>query len=227
MDETRLTKRNYIEMYEEELLGQEAYYTRLKEIEDVLYDSPYVERMFNDLKLEREVYNRWLLNSEHDPDNVHAEVTTAEVLAGLVVGTCRYYEDRDSTYFYIENSPKYGIDFGVRCKTCTREEYKQIVYTTIAALEQMAFNIEGYGIDDCPDEFALEDIKQYLVDRETQAKHTATEFSEPDPAADRIQEAMKLAYMSASWTEDAKTESDDPFCLDKTIAWDYKFEDKE
>jgi len=173
--EERLTKK-YID--ETDIYGENCVdaYFRLKELEDQLYGSREFKRMHDNVLAEREA--DYEFQYEHadefgmpNPDDLR--VSAADTLRCIIIAAERYRKYLDEVYFTIENSAKHGIDYGVYCKKCTREEFKEIVSTTISALESLAFNIEGYKIEDNPDRFAIEDIKEYLAERENNKQEVA------------------------------------------------------
>ncbi len=58
----------------------------------------------------------------------------------VFVADGRYREEHEQTYFRIENSSKYGIDYSIYCKNCqdiSKEEFKEIKSTTLSVLTEL------------------------------------------------------------------------------------------
>lgn len=106
----------------------------LDRLNKVLRYSNTVRDMYDSISAERRADAELTNGSYDDPDII-------DVIRGLICAASRYSKHCDETYYSIENSSKYGIDYSVYYKKMTREEFNEIVVMTFRALQCLEHNV--------------------------------------------------------------------------------------
>lgn len=106
----------------------------LDRLNKVLRYSNTVRDMYDSISAERRADAELTNGSYDEPDII-------DVIRGLICAASRYSKHCDETYYSIENSSKYGIDYSVYYKKMTREEFNEIVVMTFRALQCLEHNV--------------------------------------------------------------------------------------
>ena len=90
--------------------------------------------MYDSITAERRADAELTNGSYDEPDII-------DVIRGLICAASRYSKHCDETYYSIENSSKYGIDYSVYYRKITREQFNEIVVMTFTALQCLENNV--------------------------------------------------------------------------------------
>ena len=106
----------------------------LDRLNNVLRCSNTVIDMYDSISAERRADAELTNGSYDEPDII-------DVIRGLIFAASRYSKFCDETYYSLENSSKYGIDYSVYYKKMTRDEFNEIVVMTFSALQCLEHNV--------------------------------------------------------------------------------------
>lgn len=106
----------------------------LDRLNEVLWYSNTVRCMYDSICAERRADAELVNEPYKEPDII-------DVINGLICQAGRYFKYCDETYFSLVKSSKYGIDYSVRYKKMTREEFFEIVVMTFEALQCLEQNV--------------------------------------------------------------------------------------
>ena len=106
----------------------------LDRLNKILRASNTVRSIYDSVCAERRADAELINEPYEEPDII-------DVINGLICAANRYLKHCDESYYSIENSSNYGIDYSVYCKKMTREEFCEIVVMTFRALQCLEHNV--------------------------------------------------------------------------------------
>lgn len=106
---------------------------QIKRLEDMLNDHSYV----------LDYYKKALIDEDFKEIHDGKEPDIIDSLGCVFVASGRYRKNQRETYFSIENSSKYGIDYSIKCKNCydmSKETFEEVKNTTLEVLKNLEEN---------------------------------------------------------------------------------------
>ena len=102
-----------------------------------------IEEMLNRNEYVLNDYIQTMIAEDFEEIHDGAKPDIVDALGCVFCGDSRYREDRRHTFFKIEDSPKYGIDFSILCSNCyhmSKETYEEVEKITMAVLNDLKEN---------------------------------------------------------------------------------------